>query len=184
MDGGLRAEVAQPGFQAADLRVQTVPFGRRALLLGGHLADERLLLPREGVQDGGVDVFAVGGDLVGGHAQEGLPLFNELTLLDVDGADGALLRREDLGRAGGGRQVARDRFLAGVLREEEEGDYGRRGGHDEPHHEPGGQRLERHDAAPMAVLLLEVDDFPAEQGGPGRNLLTHDAALLLAGRQG
>jgi len=62
-------EVAHPNLEALDLRSEAAPLRRRALLLGGDLAGERLLLLREGVQDVGVDVLAVGRDLVGGHAQ-------------------------------------------------------------------------------------------------------------------
>ncbi|MFC7538476.1 hypothetical protein ACFQU2_02095 [Siccirubricoccus deserti] len=88
-----------------------------------------------------------------------------LALLDMHGADDALLWREDPRAAGHRRQIADDGLLAGVLGDEEEGDDGEGSATDEPDHQPHRHRLHRHHPAPLPVLLLEFDDFLAEQGG-------------------
>jgi hypothetical protein len=159
-------DVAELGLEALDLGGQAVALGFGAALLRRDLAGELVLLAREGGEDGGVDVLAVCGDAAGGHAQEGLALPDALALLDVDGGDGALLRHEDPRRAGRRRQVAGHRLLAGVLREEEEGDDGRGRCHGETDHEPGRQRLEQHHLAPLLAVLLEFNRFLTEQRPP------------------
>ena len=51
---------------------EPVPLGRRPVLLGGDLLGKQVPLVGQGVEDGGIDILAVGRDLVRGDGQQRL----------------------------------------------------------------------------------------------------------------
>jgi hypothetical protein len=61
------------------------------MLLSRDLLDEQIPLPAESFELGGVDILAIGGELVGRYGEKRLPLLDLLPLLDMNGFDGAFV---------------------------------------------------------------------------------------------
>jgi len=184
----LRLDLSDLRNLAAYQGAEPVPLGLRALLLGRDLLPQKAALKRQRGEHGGIDILSVGGDLARANCQEGLTPLDVVTLPHIDLGDDARSGGEDLGSAGGWRQIARHGLLARVLGDAGEGNDDRKGGQRGPRQQLARWRLQQRDLAPLALRALEVEGFmPKECRMRGHGPLQERCArrqMFLSSRSG
>ncbi len=129
------------------------------------LVGQCLFLLIEGVQVWlSVDVLATAGDLAGHDRQQGLALIHGVTLLDIDRADGAWLRREHPTLPATGAKYPAAISLRAYWAKKRNAMTPAAAAATHQTISLVDSGWQRHDPPPLPVVLLEFDNFLAEKG--------------------
>ena len=162
----LRFELRDLGRNTLHQCVQALALGRAAAILGTDLSFDEFALESQRVQDGIVDIFPAGRNLLGRNGEQRLSLLDFFPFSNVQLLHETSLRDEDFCCPRAWDEIAGNRLLTRVLRKT----HKRQDEHNRHHGQPGENfgrgRLQKRHVPPLLVLELNIESLSPEQGTP------------------